>query len=61
LEWKVFSNCIDGKANYIAGRRKSMQEPLHGGNIEYSGGYCEDRETVEGIVAELNDKGKFKF
>ena len=39
---------------YIAGRQLDLDQPLHGGNVEYSGEYLEDRGAVEMQVAELN-------
>ena len=54
MSWRVFSQVIDGRRLYIAGRQRDPSQPLHGGNVEYSGGYIEDRGAVEKLVAELN-------
>ncbi len=54
--WRVFSQVIDGKKMYIVGRQLDPNKPLHGGNVEYRGGYTEDRATVENLVAELNSE-----
>lgn len=45
--WQVFSNYIDGEPVYICGRRLSMKEPLHSGNVEYRGGYTKNKEEAQ--------------
>ena len=35
-KWKVFSNYVGGEKQYIVGRQKDMDKPLHSGNIEYA-------------------------
>ena len=52
--WRVFSQVIDDRRIYIAGRLRDPTQPLHGGNVEYSGEYTTDRDVVEARVAELN-------
>jgi hypothetical protein len=39
---------------YIAGRQLDLDQPLRGGDVEYSGGYISDRDEIERRVAELN-------
>ncbi len=53
-QWRVFSQDINYRKMYIAGRQLDSTQPLHGGNVEYFGGYSENREAVESLVAELN-------
>lgn|GEM_PF-5464939 len=31
-----------------------MDKPLHGGNVEYSGTYTENRKSVESLCEKLN-------
>jgi hypothetical protein len=57
MSWRVFSQVIEDRRMYIAGRQRDPTQPLHGGNVEYSGGYQEDRGAVETLVAELNAQG----
>lgn len=52
--WRVFSQVIDDRRIYIAGRPRDPTQPLHGGNVEHSGEYTTDRDAVEARVAELN-------
>ena len=40
--WRVFSQVIGGKKMYIVGRQLDPNKPLHGGNVEFRGGYIED-------------------
>jgi len=54
--WGCLSQVIDGRKMYIAGRKRDTTQPLHGGNVEYRGGYTEDRAAVENLVAELNSE-----
>ena len=54
MSWRVFSQVIEDRRIYIAGRLRDPTQPLHGGNVEYSGGYTADRDVVEARVAELN-------
>ena len=54
MSWRVFSQVIEDRLIYIAGRLRDPTQPLHGGNVEYSGGYTADRDVVEARVAELN-------
>ncbi len=54
MSWRVFSQVIDDRRMYIAGRLRNPTQPLHGGNVEYSGEYMTDRDAVEARVAELN-------
>lgn len=57
-QWRVFSQFLGGRRVYIAGRQIDLTQPLHGGNVEYSGCYLEDRGVVEKQVAELNAGGR---
>jgi len=54
MSWRVFSQVIEDRRIYIAGRLRDPMQPLHGGNVEYSGEYTTDRDAVEARVAELN-------
>ena len=56
-QWRVFSQFIGDRKVYIAGRQRDPTQPLHGGNVEYVGGYTEDRAAVEQQVSELNAQG----
>jgi hypothetical protein len=58
MSWRVFSQVIDDRRMYIAGRLRNPTQPLHGGNVEYSGEYMTDRDTVEARVAELNARAE---
>ena len=58
MSWRVFSQVIDDRRIYIAGRLRDPAQPLHGGNVEYSGEYMTDRDTVEARVAELNARAE---
>ena len=51
-----FTQVIDGKKMYIVGRQLDLNKPLHGGNVEYRGGYIEDLAAAENLVAELNSE-----
>lgn len=52
--WHVLSQVIDGQRMFIVGRLIDPAQPLHGGNVEYSGGYTADRDVVAKLVDELN-------
>ena len=54
MSWRVFSQVIEGQRIYIAGRLRDPAQPLHGGNVDYSGEYATDRDAVEARVEELN-------
>ena len=56
--WRIMCQIIDGRRMYIVGRQLDLDQPLHGGNVEYSGEYLEDRGAVEMQVAELNAAGR---
>ena len=58
MSWRVFSQVIEDRRIYIAGRLRDPTQPLHGGNVEYSGGYTADRDVVEARVAELNARAE---
>lgn len=53
-KWKVSSQYIDGKKMYIAMRILDTSQPQHGGNVETSGKYSADRDTVQALVDALN-------
>jgi hypothetical protein len=52
--WRIFSQDINGRKMYIAGRQLDPAQPLHGGNVRYYGGYSDGRGSIEALVAELN-------
>jgi len=52
--WQIMSQVINDRKMYIAGRQKNPAEPLHGGNVEYYGGYSDNRESVTALVEDLN-------
>ncbi len=56
-QWCVLSQVIDHTRLYAAGRLRDPTQPLHGGNVEFSGGYIPDRDVIEQRVAELNAGG----
>jgi len=53
-DWQIMSQVINDRKMYIAGRQLDPTQPLHGGNVEYAGGYTTDRELIEILVADLN-------
>jgi len=57
--WKVLSNSINGKRMYIIGRVLDETKPMHGGNVEYHGGYVEEsqKEAAEETAIAMNSKG----
>lgn len=58
-EWKVMSNVIAGHGKmYRAYRILDTDQPMHSGNIECIGGYCEDRDAVQETVDRLNAEEK---
>lgn len=56
-KWKPYSQRIDSVMMYIAGRQKDMSQPLHGGNVEYAGGYSAYRDAVVAVCDRLNEEG----
>lgn len=56
-QWRVFSQFIGDRKVYIAGRQRDPTQPLHGGNVEYFGGYSDNRDAVVALVADLNAQG----
>jgi len=52
--WRVLSQVIDHTRLYAAGRLRDPTQPLHGGNVEFYGGYIPDRDAIVKRVAELN-------
>lgn len=58
MSWRVFSQVIEDRRIYIAGRLRDPTQPLHGGNVEYSGEYTTDRDVVDARVAELNARAE---
>lgn len=52
--WRVFSQEINHRMMYIAGRQLDATQPLHGGNVQYYGGYSDNRGGVESLVEDLN-------
>jgi len=57
-EWKVTSQMIGDTRKYSAFRMLDTSKVDHSGNREYAGGYTENREAVEVIVAHLNEGTK---
>lgn len=57
-QWRVLSQVLGDQRVYIAGRQLDPTVPMHGGNVEYSGGYTTDRDAVETRVADLNAQGE---
>jgi len=53
--WKAYSQVIGDSRLYIAGRQLDLSQPVHGGNIEYSGDYSEDRDAVNELCNKLNE------
>lgn len=53
-KWKVFSNYINGFKHYIVGRQLDESKPLHGGNVEYHGGYTTNKEEAQAGADFLN-------
>ena len=58
--WKPYSNTINGKQMWIAGRQIDMDKPLHSGNIEHYGGYSDIKENIEAVCRVLNRQEKEK-
>ena len=56
-QWRVLSQVLGDARMYIAGRQLDLAQPLHGGNVEYVGGYTTDRAEVEALVSDLNAQG----
>lgn len=54
-KWKVTSQDIGDVRKYAAVRIIDTSKVDHSGNREYAGGYTENRESVEVIVAHLNE------
>ena len=53
-KWKVSSQRIGGEKMYIAMRVRNESRPVHGGNVETSGEYSADKESVQALVDRLN-------
>lgn len=51
-EWFIIHN---PNAGYIAARKKREDEPIHSGNLEFSGNYEKDEENVKELVKKLNE------
>ncbi len=56
MMWEVFSNYIGDKKVYRVGRRLRANEPLHSGNVEYTGELTDDKDAAEALAKELNEK-----
>lgn len=52
--WQIMSQVINDRKMYIAGRQKNPGEPLHGGNVEYSGAFSDNRDEIAELVVALN-------
>lgn len=57
-KWVPYSNRIGDKTMWIAGRQKDTREPLHGGNIETSGGYKADKKEIAELCKKKNKEEK---
>ena len=55
-EWKVYSNVIGDDKQYIVGRQLDTGKPLHGGNVEYKGGYTTNRDVAQDLADNLNEE-----
>lgn len=53
-KWEVYSNWFGESMKYIVGRQLRDDEPWHSGNVEYRGGYGNDREEKQKLADELN-------
>jgi len=54
--WKIYSNIINGKTMYIAGRVIDTSKVFHSGNIEYFGQYTEKFQEAEELRDLLNQE-----
>ena len=59
-KWRVYSNFINGYKFYIVGRLLDDSKPLHGGNVEYHGGYTDNRLEAEAGADFLNKAEKIR-
>ena len=59
-KWRLFMQYINGHENYIVGRQRFADQPLHAGNIEYPEGahYTENKKEAEELRDALNAKGE---
>ena len=55
-KWKPYSQVIGAEMVYIAGRQLDLAKPLHGGNIEYTGGYTPLRDAIVSLCELLNSE-----
>lgn len=55
-KWKVASNYIGGEKMYAAYRLKDINEVDHSGNREYAGCWSENREAVQVVADQLNER-----
>ena len=53
-QWKSYSQVITDEKMYIAGRVIDTAKPLHGGNIEYIGGYTPNKDVIDKLCETLN-------
>ena len=53
-KWRVFSQMIGSEKMYIVGRQLDESKPLHGGNVEYHGGYTDIKEEAQAGADYLN-------
>lgn len=54
-KWRVFSQYAGAEKIYIVGRVRDTSKPLHGGNVEYSGGYTSNESEAEELAAAMNE------
>lgn len=56
-EWFVSCNPVAGEYLYIVARLRDREQIQHSGNMEYHGGYSKDKEALEKVATQLNQKG----
>ena len=56
----MLSQPINGIKFYIVGRQLDERRPLHGGNVEYHGGYTDNRLEAEAGADFLNKAEKIR-
>lgn len=53
-KWKVMSQPINGIKFYNVGRQLDESRPLHSGNVEYHGGYTDNKDRAQADADYLN-------
>ena len=59
-KWKVMSQYIGSEKMYIVGRQLDESKPLHSGNVEYHGGYTDNKAEAQAGADFLNKVAEFK-